>query len=384
MTSIQANVNQGNQMVVDCIPAAARTLHESGMLSLRLHPRHAALQEDLCQWARDNLWDVLTESEIGKIHTAAYGWLACSFWSRSASYQRSLTLLKLMYWFITFDDAIDNSSRMSSDPTEAESYCALFLDIVFRHGRKSTKTRPELLKEAKHKYSSSEVLPLRLGAEWWEDMKRDGMPISQQARFEAAATEYVMAQVQTVRWNEQLALKGKAPSLPDYITVRRVAVGAPLCIVASEYDLGIDLDIDILLDPLVQALQAAVSDHVAWINDILSFPKELRLGEVLNLVCLLPIHNNPCAASGLDPAAALNGNEGGRSSFGAAACRAWEMTASRHEECVGLASRIMDSPHLSANPNMEDYVRAICSIAAGNWAWSLKCNRYIDPPATSE
>ncbi|KAH7287234.1 hypothetical protein KP509_32G045300 [Ceratopteris richardii] len=276
------------------------------------------------------------------------------------------------------------SRRMSSDPTEAESYCALFLDIVFRHGRKSTKTRPELLKEAKHKYSSSEVLPLRLGAEWWEDMKRDGMPISQQARFEAAATEYVMAQVQTVRWNEQLALKGKAPSLPDYITVRRVAVGAPLCIVASEYDLGIDLDIDILLDPLVQALQAAVSDHVAWINDILSFPKELRLGEVLNLVCLLPIHNNPCAASGLDPAAALNGNEGGRSSFGAAACRAWEMTASRHEECVGLASRIMDSPHLSANPNMEDYVRAICSIAAGNWAWSLKCNRYIDPPATSE
>ncbi|KAH7287235.1 hypothetical protein KP509_32G045400 [Ceratopteris richardii] len=215
-------------------------------------------------------------------------------------------------------------------------------------------------------------------------MKRDGMPISQQARFEAAATEYVMAQVQTVRWNEQLALKGKAPSLPDYITVRRVAVGAPLCIVASEYDLGIDLDIDILLDPLVQALQAAVSDHVAWINDILSFPKELRLGEVLNLVCLLPIHNNPCAASGLDPAAALNGNEGGRSSFGAAACRAWEMTASRHEECVGLASRIMDSPHLSANPNMEDYVRAICSIAAGNWAWFLKCNRYIDPPATSE
>ncbi|KAH7365078.1 hypothetical protein KP509_18G007900 [Ceratopteris richardii] len=288
-----------------------------------------------------------------------------------------------MYWFITFDDAIDHSSGMCNDPVEAGNYCTLFLDIVFRHGRCSAKTRQELLKEATHKYSSTEMLPLRLGIQWWEEMKRDGMPLSQQIRFEAAATKYVMAQVQAVEMNQQLAMKGRIPSLLEYVRVRRVAIGAPLCIVASEYDLGIDLDPKILHDPLVQCLQDAVSDHVAWLNDILSFPKELRRGELLNLVFLNHITNNPFLIadynrSGRDHAS-LYGNEEQAGFFDAAVCRAWEMTESRYEDCARLASEIMGSPHLSAMPHLKQYVEAICSITVGNWAWSLRCGRYNTP-----
>ncbi|KAH7365071.1 hypothetical protein KP509_18G007700 [Ceratopteris richardii] len=293
-----------------------------------------------------------------------------------------------MYWSITFDDAIDNNSSMCNDPVQAQKYCTLFLDIVFGHGRDSTKTRRELLEEAKQKYSSKEMLPLRLGIQWWEEMKHEGMPSSQQNRFEAELTKYVMAQVQIVRMNEQLGLKGSIPSLLEYVRVRRVAVGAPASIVASEYDLGIDLDPQILHDPLVLALQDAVSDHVAWLNDILSFPKEFRRGELINLVFLIHIENNHILfgdynGSAVDLIASLDGNEERTGSFDAAACRAWEMTKSRYEDCARLASEIMGSPHLSAMPHVKRYVEAICSITIGNWAWSLRCGRYNAPTISS-
>ncbi|MCO5550483.1 hypothetical protein L7F22_003970 [Adiantum nelumboides] len=236
------------------------------------------------------------------------------------------------------------------------------------------------------------MVAVRVGVEWWGEMKRDGMPAAQQARFAAAVREYVMAQATIVRFNQLLLSAHRPPALSHFLAARRVAVGAPLCFLASEYDLGIELDPFTVSHPLVLALHAAISDHVVWLNDILSFPKEFANGDFLNLLSLLHIQNNTLTHNNYATTTSNNlyasmmlatpplplhhHHHHHKIPLQLAAIEAWKMITGRQRDCARLAFEIMASPLLATKSSMQAYVDAICSITTGNGAWSLKCSRY--------
>ncbi|KAI5080398.1 hypothetical protein GOP47_0003581 [Adiantum capillus-veneris] len=222
---------------------------DASLFPLRLHPLHAALQEQMFEWTKAEFGYVQLEAKMKKINSRNYGWLACSFWFKSVSPQCSLTLLKLMFWFSVFNNAINNTISMSWDAAAAHDYCYYVLETLFGNasGKELASTIASRMSlgsdNVKTRYKERELLPIILAMEWWGEMKSDNMPIKQQTRFATAIMDYVMSQVTIIHFNELMDVKAP-PHVHDFIPVRRVAIGTPLCFLSSEYDLDIDLDED--------------------------------------------------------------------------------------------------------------------------------------------
>ena len=98
-------------------------------------------------------------------------------------------------------------------------------------------------------------------------------------------------QVPNTRLREQVEAN-MAPRVEEYMPIRGVSSGQPLCATMSEYELGLELDDETVGDPLVKQLREVACNYCSVVNDILSFRKEFSIGDVLNLLPLLHIHNN--------------------------------------------------------------------------------------------
>lgn len=59
---------------------------------------------------------------------------------------------------------------------------------------------------------------------------------------------------------------GVTPDLESYISVRRDTSGCKSCFALIEYAAGIDLPDEVVCHPVVQTLEEATNDVVAWSN----------------------------------------------------------------------------------------------------------------------
>ncbi|KAG1851966.1 isoprenoid synthase domain-containing protein [Suillus subluteus] len=83
--------------------------------------------------------------------------------------------------------------------------------------------------------------------------------------------------------------KGNVYDPQSYIALRRDLVAHKYSFSIIEFVARIDLPDEVMLHPVIKALEDAIGDHVAWANDILSYNKEQSRGSAPweNIVAVL-------------------------------------------------------------------------------------------------
>ncbi|MGX5819962.1 terpene synthase family protein [Chitinophaga lutea] len=119
-------------------------------------------------------------------------------------------------------------------------------------------------------------------ADLWKRMKRLGSTAWQQ-RFVQSMTDYLDACV----WEVGNRIDRKAPSVADYIEKRPYTGALFADIELIEILENIYLPDDVRLHDTVRQLSLACNNVVCWANDLFSFEKERRQGDVHNLVIAL-------------------------------------------------------------------------------------------------
>ncbi|KAI5066704.1 hypothetical protein GOP47_0019328 [Adiantum capillus-veneris] len=272
-----------------------------------------------------------------------------------------------MLWFFLVDDAYGDLH----DGTQAHRLCEQLTHAIFE----PRLPRPPLMNHCPPGHvHEKQPLIIAVGLEFWQELQQSCASPSQAARFRSEFCKHLEQQAAEVVFREKYTRSGsKLPGLEEYILMRRVTSGFGLCVTMLEYDVGIELDLENLENPQLRELHDAITDLACWINDILSFPKELAHGELLNLLPVLHMHRK----------FAMNAAEEGRSTdeevpFAEAVSEAWCMIEAREEECAALAQALMQRHESS--PKFCKYVETACGIGTGVWAWSVQSARYKVPP----
>ncbi|EAU85264.1 terpene synthase [Coprinopsis cinerea okayama7 len=92
---------------------------------------------------------------------------------------------------------------------------------------------------------------------------------------------------ESVVTQKQARNNGTLPDLESYITIRRNNSGCKPCYALIEFCAGIDLPDEVINHPIIQSLEDASNDLIAWSNDIFSFNREQSRHDSFNMVSIV-------------------------------------------------------------------------------------------------
>ncbi|MFE9565960.1 prenyltransferase/squalene oxidase repeat-containing protein [Streptomyces sp. NPDC006487] len=152
----------------------------------------------------------------------------------------------------------------------------------------------------------------------------------------------------------------RTPDLMEYMEMRRGTAGAPWVAGLVERAHHLDLDAELYASEPVQAMVAAVADHVTLANDLYSHHKETELEEDPHNAVVIVQELLRCAAG---PAMDVV-NDDAASRIGTFQHQATS------REAADLARW---------QPQLEEYVQGLRDVMAGNLEWTRNTSRYILP-----
>ena len=156
-----------------------------------------------------------------------------------------------------------------------------------------------------HVVAPEEGMPLAESfANLWKRMKRLGNA-SWQKRFVQSMTDYLDACL----WEVGNRIEHKAPSVADYIEKRPYTGALFADIELIEILENIYLPDEVRLHETVQQLALACNNVVCWANDLFSFDKNRRPGDVHNLVVVLKEERGLSLEGAVAEAAAMHDAE---------------------------------------------------------------------------
>lgn len=183
------------------------------------------------------------------------------------------------------------------------------------------------------------------------DRLRQRMPGSWVRRFVHHVQEYVEGTL----WEAQNRVQGIVPDLATYMRMRQLAGALYAYFEFADLTEQIDLPIHIRKHPMVEQLKLMAANVVAWANDIFSLEKELRHGDVHNLVIALQREQQLTWQSAIDRTAELHNLE--VSNF------------------IELVTRLpVFGPAIDLP--LQRYVGVLRSWMRGNIDWSCETGRY--------
>jgi hypothetical protein len=201
-----------------------------------------------------------------------------------ATSQQSLQLLAdWTTWLFVLDDRCDERSA-GKDPAALRANNARTLDIL-----RGTPVRPQDGPLAHALIDLRRRMLERGSAEWL-------------ARFIVSVAQALDASV----WEATNRAHRIVPDLISYLEWRPATGGMLTYVELSEITDGIDLPIAIRYHALVQRLTRMAINVVCWANDVLSLQKELKQGDVHNLVLVLQRQQGLTLQEALERVAALH------------------------------------------------------------------------------
>lgn len=146
---------------------------------------------------------------------------------------------------------------------------------------------------------------------------------------------------------------GVTPNVRVYRALRAQTVGTSAVFTIAELGEGRQPSREEMDSPRVVEVRRVAAQLTAWVNDIYSYPKEVALGDPMNLVAAL------ARAHDLDPADAVT-----------EAVAIYNTDLERLDSLVGAIQRRFASPALQRH--LDDLVAWV----HGNRAWTHQCGRY--------
>jgi hypothetical protein len=292
-------------------------------------PHWEPVQQVLNQWMQERRY-LRTEAALERFKAGKFGLLTGRVhpW---ASFEALSVVGMYMSWLFMLDDLCDEA-ELGWSP---ERLRALHEELIERM-RYPTPLRGD---------ESSVVEGL---ADIWERLcgcAAPGWPERFTRTFEAYARGCV--------WEAENRARGQIPSLAEYMERRRYTSGLYLF-----FDL-IEIADEMWLPEKelesIRALRAWANDGVAWFNDIVSLNKELRAGDVHNLVVVLRQEHQLGLQEAVDEAARL---------FNA-----------RMREYVELEHRL-PSLGVEGDSLIQRYLTGLRCWVRGNMDWSYESGRY--------
>ncbi|MCO5574664.1 hypothetical protein L7F22_028454 [Adiantum nelumboides] len=267
--------------------------------------------------------------------------------------QRMPPIIKMVAWSFMLDNILDDPREMGSDPARAHEVVKSILSVF----------------DGTYHSHCSHANPLvqvltDTAAEWWAELcLHHNLPPKQKARLRTALCNYLEASHTQIAFRNSRHL----PNLETYFKLRADTVGLWACLVLIEYSQAFVLDDEVLLHPLVIALQEKTVQYCILVNDILSFKREYMQGDFCNVVSLLYFKNlnNPNKAKASSTP-----------TFQGAMKEALQMIANKDEQCTQLMVEINESEALKKKPNLAKYLEGLGFQMSANAYWHLASDRY--------
>ena len=168
--------------------------------------------------------------------------------------------------------------------------------------------------------------------------------------------EHVAAFFAGGAWEASNRAHGITPDVTTYIKMRPFTSGMYAFIELNEVIERIDLPSAIRRHPAVERLTSLANIIACWMNDLISFGKELRQGDVHNLVLALQHHYHLTLQQAVDRAAALHDTE--------------MRTFLKAQQELPSFGAVDDA-------RLQRHVQALCSNIRGNLDWSYSTGRYL-------
>lgn len=296
-----------------------------------LSPHAGAVHGATSKWARRfglaSGGSVLRRIEVGKL-----GFLAGRFHPEAP--RDELQLVSDLYlWMFLRDDRCDES-ELGEDPELLASTDSRFLDIL---GGARPRGEDDPLGHALH------------------DLGRRVVSKAPSALWLRRFVRSVRAHFDSTLWETANRAEGSTPDLATYARMRPVTGGMHVDACLIEMTRRMVLPSDVLGHPAVRYLTRASNNAVCWANDLFSLEKELKSGDVHNLVVVL------------------------RDAHGLTLPEAVERATEMHDAEVGgflEAESRLPSFGAAIDANLERYLSGLRARMRGNLDWSLESGRY--------
>jgi len=271
-----------------------------------------------------------TEAQFERFKAAKFAWLTGRV-HPDASFESIFIVAAYMSWLFMVDDLYD----------EAE---------LGRYPERLKAQHHELIERMKHpRPLRGDESPVVAGlADIWERMRLRGSPRWAE-RFIQTFEGYAYA----CQWEAENRANKRVPPLAEYMEFRRHTSALYVFFSLIELVEQVTLTPEIL--EYVHALEVRADDGVSWVNDMLSLNKEVRAGDVHNLVIVLQ-HEY-----GLSPQGAMD--------------HAARLYNARMREYVEL-ERGLPSYGLETDVALQRYLKGLRCWVRGNLDWSYESGRY--------
>ncbi|HEX8705327.1 MAG TPA: hypothetical protein VF815_41225 [Myxococcaceae bacterium] len=294
-----------------------------------MSPHTEVVQHLLGEWMHQRRY-LRNPLALERFQVGKFAWLAGRAYPE-ASFDALLLVGTYMSWLFVLDDLCD----------EAELGCS---------PERLRELHEELLEHMRHPQPlRGDEGPLVAGlADLWARLCERAAP-GWVERFTRTFESYAQGCV----WEAENRARARVPSLAEYMEWRRHTSALYLFFDLVELSEGVSLS-DEELDGL-QSLRERANDGVAWFNDIVSLEKELRAGDVHNLVVVL--------------------RQEYRLSVQEAVARAARLLNARMREYVELEQRL-PSLGVERDARLQRYLTGLRCWVRGNMDWSYESGRY--------
>jgi hypothetical protein len=166
-------------------------------------------------------------------------------------------------WLFLLDDQCDEAG-LGHAPDQLAAVHAALLDIL--HGGSPHQQTPHNLAL----YDLATRLQAYADSPWLD-------------RFRLQVAEYFKANI----WETKNRARGRVPDLTTYLAMRPYTGAVYTYLALIEFAGRLDLPAAVHAHPIVRQLMEMTNNIICWANDLMSLDKELRHGDVHNLVLVL-------------------------------------------------------------------------------------------------
>jgi hypothetical protein len=304
-----------------------------------LSPHVEAVQRLINQWMQARNY-IRTEASCKRFKAAQFALLTGRV-HPDASFDSVLLVASYMSWLFMLDDLCDEAALgREPDLLRVQLY-----DLVDRM------KHPRPLRGNER--------PVVTGlAELWECLSLRAAP-GWAERFIQGFEGYVRACL----WEAVNRVGNRVPSLAEYVEYRRHTSAVYVFFALIELVEQVSLPADVRKH--LRALEIRANDGVCWVNDMSSLDKELRAGDVHNLVIVLQHEYGLSIQAAMEQAARLFNT--------------------RMREYVELEQRL-PSFGAAIDEQVQRYLKGLRCWVRGNMDWSFETGRYgyVRPPPPLE
>jgi hypothetical protein len=296
-----------------------------------LSPYVETVQAQINQWMKDHQY-LKTERAFKRFNAGKFAWTTGRA-HPNASCEDILLVATYMSWLFMLDDLCDEEA-LGKDPIGLKELHEQLLDRM-------RNPRPV----------SPDDSPVMVGlVEVWAEMCAQASP-QWVERFIATVEDYATGCI----WEAYNRADEIVPSIIEYTEMRRKTSALYIFFDLIELAEHIDLPAEVLEHEHIRNLKLLANDGVAWFNDIVSLEKEIKAGDVHNLVLVMQHEYGVSLQEAVDRASGL---------FNAMV-----------EAYIELEQ---DTPSFGAeiDPLVQRYLAGLRYWVRGNIDWSYETGRY--------